>query len=74
MTVRHPGITARIIGADSNAGTLMGITVEALRRGLRAADVPATEIATEINAFRTEALSGDYDHLIQTITRWVEVE
>lgn len=64
--VRHPEVTAQILGADGNAGSLMGITATALRR----AGVPTDEI----NEFRREAMSGNYDHLLQTIMRWVEVE
>lgn len=64
--VKYPGVTVAILGADGNAGNLMGLVTRALQR----AGVPAAERA----AFRDEALSGDYDHLLQTIMRWVEVE
>jgi hypothetical protein len=29
--------------------------------------------ADELAAFTTEATSGDYDHLLQTVMRWVDV-
>jgi hypothetical protein len=37
---------------------------------MRGAGIPKDEI----DAFFTEAKSGDYDHLLQTCVRWFEVE
>lgn len=62
---RHPDITVRLSGEDGNAYSIMGRVIVALRR----AGVSADEIAI----FRHEALSGNYDHLVQTVMRWVDV-
>jgi hypothetical protein len=39
-------------------------------RAMRAAQLLDVEIAQ----FQDEAMSGDYDHLLQTCLKWVEVE
>jgi hypothetical protein len=64
--VKHPEVNVQIIGTDSNALALMG----RVTRALRAAKVPTAEI----DQFREEAMSGDYDNVLRTIMRWVEVE
>ena len=45
---------------------LLGGLSKALRRGGASAD--------EIVEFQKEAMAGDYDHLLQTVMQWVEVE
>lgn len=62
---RYPDIEVQLSGTDSNAFALMGRVSEALKR----AGAPAAEI----DEFRAECMSGDYDHLLQTCMRWVEV-
>ena len=64
-TPLYPHITAPIIGADGNAVILIGITAEALRKG----GVPGSERSK----FNLEAMSGDYDHVLATIMKWVSV-
>lgn len=63
--IRHPEIEVELTGGDSNAGAIIGAVVDALR----AAGVPREEIAE----FRQEAYSGDYNNVLQTAMRWVEV-
>lgn len=63
---KYPDIVVQLTGTDGNAGAIMGACTRAMRRG-----GVSTE---EINAFRTECMSGDYDHLLQTCMAWVEVE
>jgi hypothetical protein len=63
--VKYPNIEVELIGENGNAFYVVGKVQKALRR----AGVPAEEI-TE---FANEAMSGDYDHLLQTCMRWVEV-
>lgn len=46
-----------LIGIESNAGTVMGAVSEALK----AAGNPRSVV----NAWRTEAMSGDFDHLLR---------
>ena len=63
--VRYPDIDVELSGTDSNAFAIMGQVTKELRR--------AGVDSSEIDAFRTEAMSGDYDHLLQTCMGWVNV-
>jgi hypothetical protein len=63
---RYPEITVELIGTDGNAFAVLG----RVRRALSAADVPHDEI----RAFINEATAGDYEHLLATVMRWVNVE
>lgn len=65
MNVRHPEITVELIGHDGNAFAVMG----AVKRELHRAKVPQAEI----DEYLAEAMSGDYDHLLQTTLSWVGV-
>ncbi len=47
-----------LIGIDGNAGAIMGAVSRALRKAGNPPDV--------IDAFRAEAMSDDYTHLLQT--------
>ena len=62
---RYPKATVKLSGTDGNAFAILG----AVRTALRAAGVPAAQIAE----FNTEATSGNYDHLLATCMRWVNV-
>lgn len=64
--VKYPDITVQLVGQDGNAFAIIGRISQALRR----AKVPQ-EIVKE---FQTEAMSGNYDHVLQTAMRWVNVE
>ena len=66
MTPRYPNITVELLEEDGNAFFMIGRTQQALRRNGVSAD--------EIDAFREEATSGDYDNVIKTIMEWVNVE
>ena len=63
--VRYPEVQVQLIGEDGNAFALIGRCVKAARRG----DVPREEI----DLFKREAMSGDYDHLLQTCMEWWDV-
>ena len=65
MDVKYPNITVQLTGQDSNAFNLIGLVQRALKR----AKVPPEEVAK----FRQEAMSGDYDNVLQTCMRWVDV-
>jgi hypothetical protein len=65
MTVKHPEVQVQLTGTDGNAFAIIG----AVRNALRAAGVDKDER----DAFMAEAMSGDYDHVLQTVMRWVEV-
>jgi hypothetical protein len=62
---KYPDVEVRLLGHDSNAFAILGTT----RRALKQAGVEQSEI----DAYFAEATSGDYDHLLQTTMRWVEV-
>lgn len=63
--VRFPDVTVELTGEDGNAFAVMGAVNKALRRaGHR-------DATTE---FMAEAMSGDYNHLLQTCMKWVNVE
>jgi hypothetical protein len=64
--MKYPDITVQLTGEDGNAFSIMGRVTKALREG----KVPKEEI----DLFRTECNSGDYDNLLQTCFKWVNVE
>lgn len=63
---RYPDITVQLVGGDRNAFFILGV----VRRALSRAKVDQAII----DEFTDEAKSGDYDHLLQTCMRWVDVE
>lgn len=64
--VRYPEVQVVLSGNDGNAANIIGLVSTALRRKARVDD-------TVIAEFRREATSGDYDHVIATALRWVDV-
>lgn len=64
--VRYPSITVELIGQDGNAFFIIGRVRQALRR--------AGVSMEEVDTFAEEAMSGDYDHVLQTVLTWVNVE
>jgi hypothetical protein len=65
ITPKYPNVKVRFTGQNGNAFNLLGIMQHALRK----AKIPKEEI----DAFMTDATSGDYDHLLQTCMKMVEV-
>lgn len=65
MDIKYPEIKVRLTGTDSNAFAIIG----KVRVALKKAKVPLEER----EAFSKEAMSGDYDHVIQTAMAWVDV-
>ena len=63
--VKFPEIEVQLSGEDGNAFSIMGRVASAMRRG------GVTQ--EEIDAFHEEAMSGDYDHLLQTAMKTVTV-
>jgi alkylhydroperoxidase family enzyme len=55
----------QLTGSDGNAFAVMGAVSKALRRAGNDPEV--------IAAFRAEATSGDYDHVLQTAMAYAEV-
>lgn len=63
--VRYPEVKVVLLGDDGNAASIIGGVSRALRRA---------QVSDEVIAqFRSEATAGDYDNVIQTAMRWVDV-
>lgn len=62
--LRFPDVTVQLTGRNANAMFIIAAVRRALRR-----------VATreELEEFTTEAMSGDYDNVLQTSMRWVDV-
>ena len=65
MQPKYPNIKVKLSGQDGNVFSLLGIMIRALQKGGLA--------RPEIEAFKAEALNGDYDHFLQTAMKWVDV-
>jgi hypothetical protein len=63
---KYPDIRVELVGHDGNAFAIIGRVRQAMRR--------ATVPAEDIDAFSKEATSSNYDHLLQTVMIWVDVE
>ncbi|AWY05330.1 hypothetical protein SEA_MEMENTOMORI_76 [Microbacterium phage MementoMori] len=63
--IRYPDIDVTLVGVDSHPFAIIKAVTDGLRNGGIG--------QAERDAFREEALSGDYDHIIQTAMRWVNV-
>jgi len=66
METKHPEINIPLVGEDGNAFSILG----RVKRIMRRAGLPESEW----QAFRDEATSGNYDHLLMTVMRWFEVD
>lgn len=62
---KYPGVKVSLSTCDGNSFAIMG--------RVRAAMKKKKVLDSEIDAFTKEAKSGDYDHLLQTCFRWVDV-
>jgi hypothetical protein len=62
---KYADVEVQLSGVDGNAFAIMGAVASALRRH----GVPVAEI----DEYRRESMSGDYDHLLRTAMRWVSV-
>ena len=62
---KYPDIEVQLTGVDGNAFSLMGVVAKGLRRAGVSFD--------EIDEFRKEAMSGDYDNVLRTCMSWVSV-
>lgn len=62
-TVKFPDVIVPLVGEDGNAFAILGRVITAMRR--------AGCTKEEIDAFKTEATSGDYDHLLATVMETV---
>jgi hypothetical protein len=62
---RHPEVSVTLVGEDGNAFAILGRVTAALRE--------AGVGPEERDEFTSEAMSGNYDHLLRTVMDWVEV-
>lgn len=63
---KYPDVSVPLVGEDGNAFMILGRVTAALRK----ADVGKAER----DAFFEEATSGDYDHLLRTVVKWVDTK
>jgi len=61
---RFPDVEVQLVGNDGNAFSILGTVSRALRRAGHG-DV--------VDEFVAEATTGDYDHLLQTCMKFVDV-
>ena len=64
--MKYPDVTVQLSGEDGNAFFIVGRVRNALRR--------AGVEKKELDAFSEEAMSGDYDHVLQTAMKWVDTQ
>jgi hypothetical protein len=67
MEVKYPEVKkVKLIGEDGNAFSILARVMKAMK----VAGLPKEAI----DAYYTEATSGDYDHLLQTTLRYVRTK
>ncbi len=64
--IKYPNISVKLIGMDGNAFAILGKVVNSMKKEKLSSE--------EIKQFQIEALSGDYDHLLQTCMKWVNID
>jgi hypothetical protein len=62
---KFPGVTVYLTGGDGNAFAVLGAGISAMRE----AGVPPKQVAKYVK----ESMSGDYDNLLATAIKWVDV-
>ena len=65
MEPKFPHVEVELVGQDGNAFAILGAASKAMRR----ADVDKADI----DEMMAEAMSGDYNHLLQTVMAKVAV-
>jgi hypothetical protein len=63
--VKFPNVEVELSGQDGNAFAILGRVQQALKR--------AGATPEQVKEFLDDAMSSDYDHLLLTVFRWVEV-
>lgn len=66
MKVKYPQVKVQLTGEDGNAFAILGAVTKVMKR--------AGLSREQVDEFRGEATSGDYDHLLQTSMKYVEVQ
>ena len=65
-STKYPDIVVDLSRVSGNSFSILG----AVTRAMKENGVPLTAI----DKFRTEAMSGTYNHLLFTVTKWITVE
>lgn len=65
MTIKYPEVNVQLVGNDGNAFAILGACKNAARK--------AGVEKAEIDLYLSEAMSGDYDHLLQVSMDWFNV-
>lgn len=65
IDVNYPDVHVPLVGEDGNAFFIVGRVSSALKQNGVSVE--------EVQEFQNEATSGNYDHLLNTVTRWVSV-
>ena len=65
ITPKYPSVTVELSGQDGNAFMILGTVQKALRRAGAPKD--------DLSAYMAEATDGDYNDLLRTTMRWVNV-
>jgi len=64
--VKYPNVNVELVGQDGNAFSIMGRVGRALKE--------ANVLLEEIERYREEAMSGDYNNLLQVTMKWVNTD
>lgn len=65
METKYPNVKVKLVGSNGNAFAVLGNVMKAMRK--------AKLTSEQIQEYQTEAMSGNYDHLLQTTMRYVDV-
>lgn len=71
--VKYPECTVELTGVDANAVAIFRKVRKELIRHLEAQGWAHGDAVKEGDAFQDEATSGDYDNVLATCHRWVNV-
>ena len=65
MKIKYPDIQVQLTNEDGNAFAIIGRVQRALEKG--GVD------KVDIDLFRKEATAGNYDHVLVTCMKWVDI-
>lgn len=72
--VKYPDCTVQLTGTDGNAVAIFMKVARELKYYLvNEQDWASEDARREAEAFKAEATSGDYDNVLATCHRWVDV-
>jgi hypothetical protein len=63
---KYQTVTVKLTGNDGNAFSIMAQVSKALRK--------AGASSEEVEQYMSESMSGDYNNLLRTAMKWVNVE